>query len=264
MKKIISVAELAEIHGQSEIVIIDASWYLPNDSKNGKDEYLKAHIAGAQFFDIWHDIPSENEFQATIQSLGVDSDSHVIVYDRIGYFSAPRLYWLLRYFGHSRVSILDGGFPAWDGEVESGEAKSVIPGDFKAVANKSLAVGSAEILNNLGKNLILDARPEARFLGKEPEPREGLRSGHIPHSKNMPYDKLFDNNTGLFKQPKELEQLMAKLLPADKSAPVICTCGSGVTACTVLLALEMLGYNNAKLYGGAWAEWGADPNLPIE
>ncbi len=264
MKNIISASELAEIYRQPNVVILDASWYLPNDSKNGKAEYLKAHISGAQFFDIGHDIPTENDFQAIMQSFGVRNNSHVVVYDRLGYFSAPRLYWLLRYFGHKCVSILDGGFPAWNGEVAAGEAKSVAHGDFQAVANKAWVVDSTEILANLGSDLVLDARAEARFLGTAPEPREGLRAGHIPHSKNIPYDRLFDKNSGLFKKPQELQEVMAEVLPTDKSQSIICSCGSGITACTVLLALEVLGYDNARLYDGSWAEWGADPTLPIE
>ena len=263
MKKIISASELSAIYENPDLVILDASWYLPNDSKNGKDEYLKAHIAGAQFFEIGHDLPSESQFQASMQAFGVNSDSHVVIYDRVGYFSAPRLYWLLRYFGHERVSILDGGFPAWNGAVASGEPVSKPHGSFQANANQAWAVNSTEILANLGTDLVLDARSEARFLGTAPEPREGLRSGHIPHSKNIPYDKLFDKDTGLFKKPQELQAIMADVLPEDKSQPITCSCGSGITACTVLLALEILGYKNARLYDGSWAEWGADSTLPI-
>lgn len=251
---------------------VDASWYMPATARNAAAEYRAAHIPHAVFFDIDahsnhhtdlpHMLPTAETFAQAMGSLGISNQDFVVVYDGAGLFSAARLWWMLRVFGHKNVAVLDGGLPKWQAEghaVEAGDV-SPSPAHFTAALNASLICDKAAILDNLRQPTaqIFDARSAERFNGTAAEPRAGLRSGHIPHSGNIPFSCLLNADGTL----KPLGALQSLLAPAA-GKPVISSCGSGVTACIIDLALEYIGHRNHAVYDGAWAEWGADPLCPI-
>lgn len=258
--------------------VIDASWHMPSAKRDARLEFTKGHIPSAIFFnldahadkqtDLPHMLPAGRLFAQAIGALGIGSEDNIVVYDSLGLFSAARLWWMLRVFGHDKVSVLDGGLPKWKAEERPttyGPQKQPILSSFKPRYRSALLRTKDEILENLkGKAAImLDARSPERFSGQEAEPRTGLRSGHIPGSKNLPYTACL-NPDGTLKNRAELEAIFTDMgVIADK--PVISSCGSGVTACILDLALEVIGHTKHSVYDGSWAEWGKESlALPVE
>ena len=256
--------------------IIDASWYLPDMNRNAKDEYDKEHIPGARFFDIDeicdlrsklpHMVPPPEKFVSRIRAMGIGDNHKTVIYDGAGLFSAARVWWLFKLMGKEKVSVLDGGFPKWLRERHPTDNQDVIMRDrhFTAEFREALVkdVTQVSAASKLGDHEILDARGPERFLGVAPEPRKGLRAGHIPGSKNIHYKQLL-NDDGTMKDKDNLSNIF-KNAKIDFGKPIITTCGSGVTAAIISLALEIIGQRNHSLYDGSWTEWGQFEQLPIE
>lgn len=269
--------ELSKCLEHPNLRIVDASWHLPEAKRNGLEEFEQEHLPGAVFLDLDevsdpeselpHTIPTEEYFAKKIGELGIGNNSWVVVYDTTGLFSAARVWWMFRAFGHERVSLLDGGFPKWKTEnrlLSNGrfEAK---PSQFRAVFNKQMFCNWESVLEH-PKNqnsLILDARPSERFSGEVDEPRPGLRSGHIPNSKNLPFMELLE---GFDRRLLSVDQIKGKFEATSFSADkeIVCSCGSGVTACILALGLHLMGHQQVKIYDGSWTEWGSRHDLPIE
>jgi len=260
-----------------DLIVFDGSWHLPATGRDAKAEYQEAHIADALFFDIDdlsdeksslpHMLPSTVKFASRMKKMGVGDGIRIVVYDTEGLFSAARVWWTFRAMGHEDVAVLNGGLRKWKAEgrpLEDGPPRKRPECHFTPLMNASLVRDMDDIKQVLAKNSaqIVDARPAGRFAGSEPEPRPGLRGGHLPGARNVPSQSLL-NGDGTLKAPAELAKIFASA-GIDPALPVITTCGSGVTASILSLALAVLGQTNAAVYDGSWAEWGADNGLPIE
>jgi thiosulfate/3-mercaptopyruvate sulfurtransferase len=260
-----------------DFVIVDATWFMPNEGRNAREEYLAEHIPGALFFDIDeiadtsaplpHTLPAPEKFSSRMRSMGIGDGQRIVVYDRHGMFSAPRAWWMFRVMGAEDVSVLNGGFPKWKREgrpLVMAEPTPRTRRHFTARRNLDLVrdVEDMKALVNDKSATILDARSPERFAGTAPEPREGLRSGHIPGSHNVPYGQVL-NPDGTLKSRDELHSLF-EAAGVDPHKPVVTSCGSGITACVLALALAETGHRRTSVYDGSWAEWGADASLPIE
>jgi thiosulfate/3-mercaptopyruvate sulfurtransferase len=268
---------LAERLSEPGIKVIDASWYLPAMNRDAKAEYRAGHIPGAVPFDLEtvsdkasslpHMFPDADAFVRAVGALGIGRSDHVVVYDGIGFFSAPRVWYTFRLFGHPRISVLDGGLPKWKREgrpLEAGEP-APRPVDYSARANTTLVRDKGQMLANLGTRheQVLDARPAARFTGEEPDLWPGRRRGHIPGAYNLPYAALVDPQSGTFLPADALRQRFVEA-GLDLDRPVVTSCGSGVTAAILAFGLHLIGQERVALYDGSWAEWGLPGDAPVE
>ena len=274
-RMLVSTQWLADHMKDPDLRILDASYYLPDMGRDAKAEYDAAHIPGARFFDIDdvsdslsdlpHMAPPPEKFMSRLRAMGVGDGHQVVVYDGNGLFSAARVWWLFRLMGKTDIAVLDGGIRKWQAEGREVEDMPPIVRDrhmtVRRQAHLVKDVTQVSSASKLGDYEIIDARSAGRFSGEEPEPREGLRGGHIPGSKNVPFADLL-NEDGTMKAPDELKAVF-EAAGVDLSKPAITTCGSGVTACILSLAMERFGKTDASVYDGSWTEWGAFPTLPI-
>ena len=260
-----------------DLVVFDGSWHLPTTGRDPKAEYLAGHVPDALFFDIDdlsdeksslpHMLPSTVKFASRMKKMGVGDGMRIVVYDTQGLFSAARVWWTFRAMGHEDVAVLNGGLKKWTAEgreLEDGPPRKRPECHYTPLLNASLVRDMDDMKDLLAKKStqIVDARPAGRFVGSEPEPRPGLRGGHLPGARNVPSQSLL-NDDGTLKAPSELGKIFAAA-GIDPALPVVTTCGSGVTASILSLALAVLGQTNAAVYDGSWAEWGAENGLPIE
>ncbi|MEW9918202.1 3-mercaptopyruvate sulfurtransferase [Marimonas sp. MJW-29] len=274
-KTLVSTEWLAKHIKDPDLRLLDGSWYLPDAGRDPKAEYDAAHIPGARFFDIDdisdarsdlpHMAPPVEKFMSRLRAMGVGDGHQVVVYDGAGLQSAARVWWLFKLMGQDNVAVLDGGLPKWVAEGGETEDMPPIPRDRHMTVRlqNQLVRDVTQVAHasKLGDPQIVDARSAARFRGEAPEPREGLRSGHIPGSRNVPFNTLL-NDDQTMKSPEECRKVF-EAAGIDLAKPVITTCGSGVTAAILALALERMGHTDWSLYDGSWAEWGAFPTVPV-
>jgi thiosulfate/3-mercaptopyruvate sulfurtransferase len=274
---LVSTDWLAARLGSPRLKVVDGSWYLPGSGRDAAAEYLRGHIPGAVFFDLDassdpnsplpHMLPAEPAFARRMEALGLDDRDDLVVYDGSGSnLSAARVWWMFRVFGHARVAVLDGGVGKWRREqrpLEQGPVASP-PGRFTARLDREAIRDLAAVRSNLAtrQELVVDLRPAGRFTGNEPEPRPGIRSGHLPGSRNLPYTELVAADGTILPEGQLRRRLRDRGI--DLSQPVVATCGSGTSACTLVLALELLGFRDVAVYDGAWTEWGGRSDTPIE
>jgi len=273
---LVSTEWLAAHLGDPKVKVIDASFKMPGVLPLPVDDYLAAHIPGAVFFDVDavsdhsvdlpHMYPDADQFARDVGALGISSDDTVVAYDAGGWVAAPRAWWMFLSYGHANVKVLDGGLKKWKAEGRATETgkPSPKPGTFSATLDKLYVRSKAQVVANLDsrKEQLIDARAANRFEGSVPEPRAGIRSGHIPASRNLPYNLLFDAATGTMKPLEELRQAFTGTgLDLDK--PIVTTCGSGVSAAVLTLALYRLGVRGSALYDGSWSEWGQPDGPPV-
>jgi thiosulfate/3-mercaptopyruvate sulfurtransferase len=256
------------------VKVVDVSWYMPADQRNPKTEFEAGHIPGAVFYDLDalsdhstdlpHMLPVPDTFARDIGALGIGDSDMVVAYDGAGLFSAARLWWMLHVMGHDKAAVLDGGLPKWkkEGRVLEQGAANPKSAQFTARAVAGEVKTYADVKQALGQVQILDARSNSRFTAEEKEPRPGLRSGHMPGAVNVHYRSVL-NADGTMKSDEELKKLFAEK-GVDLRAPIITSCGSGVTAAILSLALARLGAAKTSLYDGSWAEWGGKPDAEIE
>ena len=276
MDALVSTDWLAAHLRDPDVRVLDGSWHMPQTRRDARAEFLSAHVPGAAFFDIDgiadrgnplpHMLPTPDVFADAVGALGVGTGDRVVVYDTRGVVSAARVWWTFRAFGHDAVAVLDGGLPKWraDGRpLESGEPKPV-PRVFHATPRPSVVRDLAAMRDNLTtrREQVLDARSAGRFTATEPEPRAGLRGGHIPGSLNLPSDTLVRPDGTLW-PPGDLRKRF-EAAGVDFTRPVTTTCGSGITASVLAFGLHVLGHGRVAVYDGSWTEWGGRADTPVE
>ncbi len=277
MGPLVTTEFLADELGKPDLVLFDATKYLPNEDKDGKVEFLRAHIPGARYFDIDdiadtdtdlpHMVPTPGRFAKLMGALGVSNASRIVFYDQKGLASAARGWWLMGLFGHDQAAVLDGGLPKWlregrptaTGMPSPPKSANFLP-EFRATRLR----GVGDISRNVASQgeLVLDARAAGRFTGAVPEPRPGMRSGHIPGSANVPYTDLLHPD-GTFRPVTEIRARLGQA-GVDGSRPIVTSCGSGVTACILTLGLRLAGLPEGAVYDGSWTEWGGRSDTPVE
>ncbi len=277
LESLVSTGWVAAHLDDPHVRVIDASFKLPGITPTAREDYDRGHIPGAVFFDIDdiaepgtslpHMIPSPELFARKMEALGIGDDDRVVVYDSAGLSSAGRAWWMLRLFGHHDVAILDGGLPKWRAEGRPLDTAMPSPPRrrFTARFDPALVRGKRALLENLAtrREQVVDARAASRFDGTEEETRPGLRCGHIPGSRNLPYDQVTDPQTHQLLSADELSQLFRNAgVALDR--PIVTSCGSGVTACALAFALHLIGHPGAAVYDGSWSEWGLPGDTPVE
>jgi len=276
MEAIVTTEWLAKHLSDPDLRVVDGTWHMPHLKRDPRAEFEAAHVPGAVFFDIDatadrtttlpHMLPTAEQFGAAVGALGIGNGDRVVVYDVRGVVSAARVWWTFRAFGHDAIAVLDGGLRAWRAEgrpVESGPGRPT-PRPFTARRRPELVRDVEAMRANIGTRAaqVLDARSAGRFAGTEPEPRAGLRGGHIPGSLNLPYETLYRPD-GTLKPPDELRGSVTAA-GIDLGRPVVTTCGSGVTASVLALALYLIGRHDVAVYDGSWSEWGSRSDTPVE
>jgi thiosulfate/3-mercaptopyruvate sulfurtransferase len=277
MGPLVTTEWLAGELDKPDMVVFDATKYLPNEGKDGQAEFLRAHIPGARYFDIDqiadldtdlpHMVPAAGRFAKLMAALGVSNASKIVFYDQKGLASAARGWWLMGLFGHDYAAVLDGGLPKWRTEgrpTQDGEPVAPAPGVFRPDYRVGQLRGIGDMLRNAmtRSEQVLDARAAGRFTGAVPEPRAGMRSGHIPGSISLPYTDLLHED-GTFRPAAELRERF-KAAGVDGTRPLVTSCGSGVTACILTLGLRLAGIQEGAVYDGSWTEWGGRADTPIE
>ena len=277
MHDLVSTEWLAEALGAPDLMVFDATKYLPNEPFDGLTKYREAHIPGARFFDIDvvadpdtslpHMAPTAGRFARLMGEMGISNATRVIFYDQKGLQSSARGWWLMKLFGHEKAAVLDGGLPKWLAEAratESGDAKPTAPSSYTPDFRADLVKGIGDVKRIIagGSALILDARTKGRFDGTAPEPRPGLPSGHMPGAKSVPFNELLNADFTM----KDAATLRARFAAAgaDGAKPIVTSCGTGVTACILALGLKQAGLGDAAIYDGSWTEWAGRPETQKE